>query len=132
MPQQGLFRKKSAPEPEPNQAFLELVRRSRMLEERYSNLERRSQVMEENMLEHHRKLSGEIRLLNSDVADVKKAIEDLNEKLQYLAAELQNFARKEDVQVMKKYLDYWEPLNFVTQNRVEKIVKELMEEKKEK
>ena len=132
MAQHGLFRKKSAPEPEISNDFIELTRRSRVLEERYSNLERRSQVMEENMIEHHRKLSSEIRLLNDDLAEMKKTIADLNEKMQYLAAELQDFARKEDVQALKKYLDYWDPLKFVTQNQVEKIVKELIDEKKDK
>ncbi|MBS3133380.1 hypothetical protein J4470_04655 [Candidatus Woesearchaeota archaeon] len=129
MPQQGLFRRKAAPEPEPDRNILEITRRSRILEERYSNLERRSQVVEENMLEHHKKISSEIRLLNDDVADVKKAISDLNEKIQYLVAELQEFARKDDVQVMKKYIDYWEPLNFVTQKQVEKTVREIIDEK---
>jgi len=132
MPQQGLFRKKSASQPEPDRNVLEMTRRSRMLEERYSNLERRSQVLEENMLEHHRKLSSEIRLLNGDLADVKKLIADLNEKIQYLAAELQGFARTEDVQVIKKYLDYWQPLNFVTQKQLDNTVKDIISEKREK
>ena len=132
MPQQGLFRKKHVPEPEPNDNIIEITRRSRMLEERYSNLERRSQIMEENMIEHNRKLSSEIRLINDDVAELKKVISDLNEKMHYLTTELQDFARKEDVLTIKKYLDYWDPLKFVTQNQVEKIVKELFDEKTEK
>ena len=86
MAQQRLFRKKT-PEPEQNRDVFELTRRSRMLEERYSNLERRSQVTEENMVEHHRKLSSEIRLLNGELADMKKAIADLNEKMQKFSLE---------------------------------------------
>ena len=128
MPQQGLFRKKTVPEPEPDRNILEMTSRSRLLEQRYSSLERRAQVTEENMLEHHRKLSSEIKLLNGDLADVKKGIADLNEKIQYLAAELKNFARTDEVQVIKKYLDYWDPIKFVTQTQVEKLVKELVNE----
>ena len=109
--------------------MLELSRRSRTLEERYSNLERRSQVMEENMIEHHRKLAAELRLFSEELADVRKAMANLNEKMQYLAAELQDYARKEDVQVIKKYLDYWEPVKFVTANQVEKIVRDIIDEK---
>ena len=112
--------------------FLDVMRRSRALEERYSGLERRSQLIEQNMVESNRKLSSELRLLNEDVADIRKSVADLNEKLQLLAAELQSFSRKEDVEVIRKYLQYWEPLNFVTQSQVEKIVKELLKEKEEK
>ncbi len=112
--------------------LFELARRSRTLEERYSGLERRSQVLEENVLEHNRKLSSEIRLINDDIRELKKNVSELTEKMHYLAAELQEFARRDEVQVIKKYLDYWEPMRFVTQERVEKIVNEIMEEKKEK
>ncbi len=88
--------------------------------------------MEENVLEHSKKLSSEIRLMNDDIGELKKAVSELNEKMHYLAAELQGFASKEDVQTLKKYLDYWEPLRFVTQDQVEKIVNEIIDEKKGK
>lgn len=132
MPQQGLFRKRGEPEPQPDSRLFELARRSRTLEERYSSLERRNQVMEENVLEHNRKLSSEIRLINDDIRELKKGVSELAEKMHYLAAELQEFARKEEVQVIKKYLDYWEPMRFVTHDQVEKIVNEIIDEKKEK
>ena len=131
MAQQGLFGRKQMPEQHEGE-FLDVMRRSRALEERYSGLERRSQLIEQNMVESNRKLSSELRLLNEDVADIRKSVADLNEKLQLLAAELQSFSRKEDVEVIRKYLQYWEPLNFVTQSQVEKIVKELLKEKEEK
>mgnify|MGYP000238763719 CR=1 FL=1 len=126
MAQQGLFRKKQPVESLQNDDFMDTVRRTRTLEGRYSNLERRSQVIEENMLEHNRKLSSEIRLMNQDLSEIKKDMASLNEKMQVLAVELQDFAKKDDVMVLKKYIDYWQPLNFVTQNQVEKIIKDLL------
>lgn len=132
MPQQGLFRKRGEPEPQPDSRLFELARRSRTLEERYSSLERRNQVMEENVLEHNRKLSSEIRLMNDDIRELKKGVSELTEKMHYLAAELQDFARRDEVQVIKKYLDYWEPMRFVTHDQVEKIINEIIDEKKEK
>ncbi|MBI2663957.1 hypothetical protein HYX10_01295 [Candidatus Woesearchaeota archaeon] len=127
MPQQGLFRRRAAPEPAPSQETAELVRRTRMLEERYSGLERRSQAVEENMIEHHRKLSSEIRMLGEELADVKKAVKDAGDKVQQIIAEMQELARQDEIQTIKKYLDYWEPMRFVTQQQVEKTVKEMME-----
>ncbi len=132
MPQQGLFRRRSEPEPQPDARILELTRRSRTLEERYSTIERRSQVMEENTLEHNRKLSSEIRLINEDIGELKKSVSELAEKLHYITAELQEFARRDEVQVIKKYLDYWEPLRFVTQEQVERTIADVLDGKKEK
>ncbi len=131
MPQQGLFGRK-APAEQQDDRFLEALRRSRMLEERYSTLERRAQLIEENLMESNKKFSAEIRLINDDIAEVKKSAADINEKIQLLAAELQNFARKEDVDVIRKYLQYWEPLNFVTQKQVENLIKDILEEKEKK
>jgi len=36
------------------------------------------------------------------------------------------------VESLKKYIELWEPLNFVTREEVEKIVKESLEEKQVK
>ena len=129
MAQQGLFRKRAVSEQKPDDELLEMTRRSRVLEGRYANLERRAQVVEENMIEHNRKLLSGIRALNKELVDTKKEIAELREKMEYIAAELQDFARKEEVQVMKKYLDYWDPMNFVTIKQVEKIVNEIIDAK---
>lgn len=129
MAQQGLFRKRAVSEQKPDDELLEMTRRSRVLEGRYANLERRAQVVEENMIEHNRKLLSGIRALNKELVDARKEIAELREKMEYIAVELQDFARKEEVQVMKKYLDYWDPMNFVTIKQVEKIVNEIIDAK---
>ena len=47
-------------------------RRLRVLEERYSNLDRRIQMSEQNMLNNHRSLNTELKTTASDVSDLKK------------------------------------------------------------
>ena len=39
-------------------------------------------------------------------------------------SELKNSARKTDLDVFKRYIDMWNPLNFVTENTVEKLIDE--------
>ncbi|MBI3036768.1 hypothetical protein HYY73_03395 [Candidatus Woesearchaeota archaeon] len=111
-----------------SQAVAEAERRLRTIEERFSNLERRSQVTEENMLTSDRKIKSEIRLTSSDVSDVKAQIAELTEKIKEVIRELQGFARAEDVDVIRKYLNLIEPLGFVTQNEVDRIVRHAVEE----
>ena len=111
-----------------NQAVAEAERRLRTIEERFSNLERRSQVTEENMLSSDRKIKSEIKLASSDVSDIKAQIAELTEKIKAVIRELQDFAKIEDVEVIKKYLNLIEPLGFVTQNEVDRIVRQAVEE----
>jgi len=35
---------------------------------------------------------------------------------------MQNFARKENVKVIEKYIGFWNPLNFVTQRDLERAI----------
>lgn len=106
----------------------EVERRLRALEEKYSNLERRSQVTEENMLSSDRKIKAEIKLLTSEVSDVKANAAEAMEKLKAIVRELDGFARVEDVDVIRKYLNLLEPLGFVTQNEAERMVKQAVED----
>ena len=121
--------KKNMPETSSySQNLAEAERRLRSLEEKFSNLERRSQVTEENMLSSDRKIKSEIKILNSETSDTKAQIAEAMEKLKALARELEGFARTEEVDVIRKYLNLIEPLGFVTQNEVERMVKQAVEE----
>ena len=51
-------------------------------------------------------------------------IEDLKEKLSILGEENKLGATKEEVGVLQKYVNYWEPLNFVTRKEIDKIIDE--------
>ncbi len=85
--------------------------------------------MEENMISHHRKLSSDIQALRAELQDTKRILAHMQETVERLIGEFQNFARIEDVQAVKKYLDYWDPVRFVTQQQVEKIVRDILEQK---
>jgi hypothetical protein len=100
----------------------DVERRLRTLEERYSTLDRRSQVTEENMINGDRKIRAEIKIINEELPEMKAQISDLVEKVRVLVRELQGFAKTEDVEVIRKYLNLIEPLGFVTQNEVDRIV----------
>ncbi len=104
----------------------------RGLEEKYSNLTRRMQLLEQNVIGYNKRAVTDLKSLNSEIMEVKKQIDDLNEKIGLIAKELQTLAKKEDVDILRKYLDLWEPVNFVTQVGVDRAVQRALEEKTEK
>ncbi len=112
-------------------------RRLRVLEERYSGFDKRMQNSEQNMISNHRNLNTEIKTTMDDIKEIKKEVYELKDKLRLVIMEMKNFARKEEVKVIEKYVNLWEPVNFVTRNQVEKIVNDILakgniEDKKEK
>jgi uncharacterized coiled-coil protein SlyX len=101
-----------------------LGRRLRLLESRYTDLNRRVQVNETNMLNERKRFITEIKTINSDIIELKKDIEGIKNKMDLIINELRNFASKDEFATLKKYIEFWEPVNFVTRNEVEKLIDE--------
>ena len=127
--QHGLFSHEKKPNAGPSGALdhiSELGRRLRTLEERYTNLQTKSQVMGQNMLHSHKRLLNEIKTTNLDIREVKKDLQEIKERLLSLIAELQSCAKKEEVKVLQKYVNMWDPMNFVTRNEIKDIIGEML------
>ena len=106
-----------------------LGRRIRMLEEGSSNMRRFLQVTEENIIAKNKHYSAETKTLASDITEIRKELQEIREKMGLVIRELQTVARKEEVRVLEKYINLWNPVRFVSQNEVEQIVNEILEKK---
>lgn len=131
----GLFHSQTPPQPNVG-AFSEdisnLSRRLRILEERFTNLRKALQVTEKDMLSKHKTFSTEIRTLTSDIGEIKMVIADIKDSIINLVKELQTSAKRDEVKVLEKYINLWNPVKFVTQNEVEQIIKEMLNKKESK
>ena len=104
-------------------------RRLKILEERYNNLKSRTQLIDQNVLMNNKKQTTEFKTINSDISELKNSINNINEKINLIIKELMNTAKKVDVEVLQKYINLWEPVNFATRKEVEKLFSELKSEK---
>ena len=130
----GLFGQQKAPQQDFS-SFAEdignLSRRMRLLEESFANLRRSLQLTEQNMLSKNKSFSTEIRTTASDIGDIKKELNDVKEKIMEIVSELETTAKKEEVKILEKYINMWNPVKFVSQNEVEQIVKEILEKNRQ-
>ncbi len=128
----GLFKHETAPEqPPPISEELEgTISRLRILEERYTNLQTEVRVTEENMIRRNKKLTIELKTLTSDINELRKEINEIKDRVLMVVKEFQNFAKKEDVKVLQKYIDMWQPMNFVTHKEVGEIIDEKLNQKR--
>lgn len=104
----------------------DIGRRLRMLEERYSNLQTKVQITEQNMISRHRQVTTEVKTINTELNEIKKEILEIKEKILLIIREIQGYAKKEDLKVLERYIHFWEPLNFVTRNEVKEIINEVL------
>jgi hypothetical protein len=101
-----------------------------MLEERHNDLTRKVQLIDKNLLDERTRFSKEIKVINSDILGLKRELHDLSTNVDLIISELKTCARKDELDALSKYIDLWEPLNFVSRNEVNKIVKEEIENAK--
>lgn len=101
----------------------DLDRRLRILEERYSNLRKKLQLTDENLLDAERTFSKELKGFNQESLELKKQTNDFSEKIGMLGSEMENVAQKSDLKVVEKYLDMWNPSNFVTRTELKAYLK---------
>ncbi len=107
-----------------NEQINALVRTIRILEERYSNLRKKTQLTDQNMLDDVKKISTEIKIINSDIEEIRKQLLEVNEKISLLFEQIQNSVKKEDLALLDRYLNLWSPLRFVTFDEAKKIIED--------
>lgn len=106
-----------------------MSRRLRILEERYANQRKNAQVSEHNLVGENKKTQAQIRTIQTDIDDIKKQLYEMKQKFDLIGAELQDVAKREDVIVLEKYINLWEPVNFVTRSEVEKLIQFILDSK---
>ncbi|MBW3004362.1 hypothetical protein KY310_00835 [Candidatus Woesearchaeota archaeon] len=131
-PRAGMFGGKS-PMPEPlggraEDDLTKVAARLKISEERYSELRKKLLLIEQNMLSHHKKAMNEIKILQSEITDINSKINEIQDRILLIVKELRLTAKREDIDVMKKYVELWNPMRFVTREQVENIVQELVDQ----
>jgi len=104
-----------------------ISRRLMVLEERYTNLRKKTQVTDQNMLTSSKKVMTEIQTTHSEIDDLKKQLADIIDKMKIVVRELKECAKKQDVDVLNKYINIWQPINFITRDSALKLIRDEVE-----
>ena len=105
----------------------ELLRRLRVLEERYSNLRRKHHITEQNMINDSNRIQDDIKVIRSVVNDIKNEVQEVNNKMQKLSDEVQGAVPKRDLNLLSKYLEFWEPMEFMRKDEAETTIREIID-----
>src|SRR3989344_5074688 len=92
------------------------------LESKVNNLLREVGVLKNDFIKRANQLSKEFKTTSDDLLEVRHEQEKMNQKMTLIINELKQTAGAEEVMTLKKYVEFWNPLNFVTQKDLEKAV----------
>ncbi len=102
----------------------DLNARVRTLENKYNLLAERLLVVNQNMIEEYKKVLREIKVLNEELREMKKDLFQMKDTFSNVIKEMQSFAKSDQIKVLEKYINLWSPLNFVTEDQLNKILDE--------
>ena len=100
----------------------ELNTRVRILEGKYNLTRERMLLINQNMIDHYKDLNSEIKIIKDDIREIKETLEIIKDTSRSLVKEMAFFARKEQLKVLEKYINMWNPLNFITQEEVVELI----------
>ena len=100
----------------------DLSARLKIVEERYSNLIKKTQLTDQNLIDSERQFSNQVRDLNEEIIDAKRQISDLLDKIMVLTGEIEGSVKEEDFRELQKYIELWQPTKFMTREEFEKII----------
>jgi hypothetical protein len=112
------------PTDEVNKSLSELASSIRILEDRYMNLRKKSQLTDQNFMELQKEYFKEKKHLNQDLLETKIKLQELIDEIKIMRGELKDTVKLKDIKVLSTYLDLWEPMQFVTRKQVEQLLKQ--------
>ncbi|MFC1648590.1 hypothetical protein ACFL1B_03975 [Nanoarchaeota archaeon] len=99
--------------------------RLRVLEEQYSTIRNRSQMADSNLIDFTKDMNSELKSLTEDILELKRTLRELNESIDIVSNELNNAVKEHDFRVLEKYVDLWNPGQFVTKAQLKSHLEEV-------
>tara|TARA_Y100000310_G_scaffold254288_1_gene261352 strand:- start:113 stop:481 length:369 start_codon:yes stop_codon:yes gene_type:complete len=96
--------------------------RMRLLEDRYSKVRDRLILMNQNMIDEFKLFNDSFETLTEEMRLMRKDLDEVKEVTRNLLRTSKQFADKKKVKVLEKYINLWNPLNFVTEKEVQKLI----------
>jgi len=101
----------------------DLNARIRVLEEKYTLFGERLLIVNRNMIDEYKKIIRNVKNTETEIKEIKKDIFNMKEILKDLTKEMSLFAKKDSLKVLEKYINLWNPMNFVTEKEVIELIK---------
>jgi len=92
------------------------------LESKVNNMIRELDILKNDYVKKNTDLKKEVKAISADLLEAKRELSKSNEKIDLIIKELKNTAGSDELETIKKYIEFWNPMNFVTQRDLERAI----------
>jgi len=111
-----------------SEQIAKLAARVKIVEERIDNLRSHIELVDGTVIEKHKAVVSEIRTLQDQMRGLRSGLDEVKSLTERIVKRLEAFASKEEVKVLERYVDAWQPLNYVTRSEVKSIILSTLKE----
>ena len=102
--------------------FFSFSNRISSIEKRTNSIDDQLKMIESDSVEKHKEVIKSLRAAKDEIGNFRAEIEDFKKQSERLIKRLSEFASKESVKVLEKYINLWTPMKFTTKNEVENLI----------
>ncbi len=100
------------------------------LEEKQNTLHEKLAVLGQTLLSNNQRLTKEMAMLSDDMSSLKQDIEKIRNTAQILLEQSADYARKQELLTLDKYMKAWEPMQYATLEDVKQMLNAALKNKK--
>jgi chromosome segregation ATPase len=111
-----------------SETVLDIAARVKLLEQKTDNLRGHLELIDSSLIEKHKSVISEIRDVEDGMRSLRADIDALKDVTERIATRMEALASKEEVKVLERYVELWQPLQFVTRAEVKTMVQSILKE----
>ncbi len=110
-----------------SKTLVTVIQRQKDIESQLQSLNEKIDMIDHNAVGDFKKVFAKSKTIKDDISDVKAELEKIKEFQEKITKQLKLFSTVDEVKKLEKYIDLWEPLNFVTRDELEKSQRDTVE-----
>ena len=103
-----------------SKALLSVTQRQKDLESKIDLADEKIELLDHNAIANFKKITLDIKSLRADILDLRQDIDSIKEFNMRVSKQLKIMTTKDEVAKLEKYIDLWNPIEFVTREEYEK------------
>lgn len=104
-----------------SKALLTVTQRQKDLESTLDTINEKIELIDHNSVSNFRKITLDIKDLRTDLKELREEITYIKDFNSKVAKQIKLMSTQDEVKKLEKYIDLWNPMNFLTRDELEEF-----------
>ena len=114
-----------------SKTLVTVIQRQKDIESLLENINEKTDMIDHNSVLDFKKVFSKLKTLSDEISDLKSEIKKIKDFQDKITKQMRLFSTIDEVKKLEKYIDLWEPLNFVNRDEIQELFEKQKNEVKE-